>query len=115
MKTEVAPEQVAQFQQEGFIVIEGFLSSEELQTWRDVTEEAVQQRLASGDGLHNRDADDFYKNVFTQCLRLVDSHAGMKKLLTDPRLGRLAATLSGVDGVRPVSYTHLTLPTKRIV
>lgn len=100
MKTEVAPEQVAQFQKEGFIVIEGFLSSEELQTWRDVTEEAVQQRLASGDGLHNLDADDFYKNVFTQCLRLVDSHAGMKKLLTDPRLGRLAATLSGVDGVR---------------
>ncbi|MDE0529226.1 MAG: phytanoyl-CoA dioxygenase family protein [Truepera sp.] len=100
MRTEVAPERVAQFQKEGFIVIEGFLSSEELQTWRDVTEEAVQQRLASGDGLHNLDADDFYKNVFTQCLRLVDSHAGMKKLLTDPRLGRLAATLSGVDGVR---------------
>ena len=100
MKTEVTPEQVVQFQREGFLIIEGFLNNEELQAWRDVTEEAVQQRLSARDGLHNLDADDFYKNVFTQCLRLVDTHAGMKKLLTDPRLGKLAATLSGVDGVR---------------
>ena len=100
VKTEVTPEQVVQFQREGFLIIEGFLNNEELQAWRDVTEEAVQQRLSARDGLHNLDADDFYKNVFTQCLRLVDTHAGMKKLLTDPRLGKLAATLSGVDGVR---------------
>lgn len=102
MNAEVTPRHLEQFQRDGFVVIEGLLDKDELQTWREVTEEAVQQRLTERNGMQNQDknSDEFYKNVFVQCLRLSDTHEGIKKLVTDSRLGKLAATLTDVDGVR---------------
>ena len=38
--------------------------------------------------------------MFTQCLKLADSHPGMREIMLDPRLGKIAATLAGVDGIR---------------
>ncbi len=113
-------EQISFFRDNGFLVIENFLDASELEHWRQVTQEAVDQRLASlqnpgaGDSVNdavaeieaNRlkvneaDADGYYSQVFTQCVKLADSHAGMRELMFDPRLGKLAATLAGVDGIR---------------
>ena len=42
----------------------------------------------------------FYAQVFTQALNLRDIHARMAELIFDPRLGRLAGLLAGVDGMR---------------
>jgi len=38
--------------------------------------------------------------VCTQCLRLAESHPGMHHLMFDGRLGKVAATLAGIDGIR---------------
>lgn len=96
----VTQAQVEQFQKDGFVVIEGIFDAAELSAWRTTVEEAVQQRLSERNGLQNQDGDEFYKNVFTQCLRLADTHEGIKELVTDPHLGKVAAALTEVEGVR---------------
>jgi ectoine hydroxylase-related dioxygenase (phytanoyl-CoA dioxygenase family) len=122
MITELTDEQITSYRENGFVVLEGFLTPEETEHWRDVTQEAVDQRLATlqkatsgamsggGDSVAeleaNRlkanaaDEESYYSQVFTQCLKLLESHAGMNKLMLDPRLGKLMATLAGVDGIR---------------
>ncbi len=102
MNEQVTPEQVALYQENGFLVIENFLDAEETAHWSRTTDEAVEQRLAANaQVLSNQgDPDAYYAQVFTQCLKLADTHAGMRELMLDPRLGKLAATLAGVDGIR---------------
>lgn len=108
MNTQLSPAQIEQYQQNGFLAIEGFLDATELEEWRAATDEAVAQRLeansvpgAGGWNLTNQgDPDAYYAQVFTQCLKLADTHAGMRKLIHDPRLGEVAATLAGIEGIR---------------
>lgn len=104
MKDQLSAEQIDFYRVHGFLVIEGFLDAGELESWRQTTDEAVEQRLARGAGFANLnnqgDPDSYYARVFTQCIKLADTHAGMRALMLDPRLGRLAATLAGVAGIR---------------
>lgn len=104
MKDTVTAEQVAQYRAQGYIAIEGFLDPRELEHWRAVTEDAVAQRLKDRGwhALNNQGdtGDAYYKEVFVQCLKLADSHPAMREIMLDQRLGRLAATLAGVDGIR---------------
>jgi len=100
MKHELNAEQIASFQDNGFLIVEDFLNTDELDRWRRVTEEAVQMRLGS-DALNNqKDPDAFYSQVFTQCLRLADIHDEMRELVYDRRIGKMGAELAGVDGLR---------------
>ncbi|MGH7214576.1 MAG: phytanoyl-CoA dioxygenase family protein, partial [Tepidisphaeraceae bacterium] len=95
------PQQIQFYRDNGFVAIEGMFV-DELDEWRRVTGEAVRERLASR-GLANTNQvnpDDYYARVFTQCLRLADTHAGMRRMMFDPRIGKFAATLAGVDGIR---------------
>ena len=101
MNDRLTAQQIASYQENGFLIIENFLNAEELQNWRMTTDEAVRERLEKGGGLHNQhDPEAFYAQVFTQCVKLADTHAGMHQLIYDPRLGKLAATLEGIEGVR---------------
>lgn len=108
MRNQVSDQQIEQYQEQGFLIIEGFLDAEELETWRRITDEAVRERLAAKhkgkEGHHplnnQDDPDAYYAQVFTQCVRLADTHEGMHELMFDPRLGELAGTLAGVDGIR---------------
>lgn len=101
MKTEVNAQQIEQYRAQGFLVIEGFLDAGELEHWRTITEEAIALRLKDTGILNNQtQPDTFYAQVFTQCLRLADIHAGMAELMFDERIGRLAGTLAGVQGIR---------------
>src|SRR5690606_7533934 len=85
----------------GFLVIEKFLDAGELASWRRVTDEAVADRLQTASGMNNRsDADAYYAQVFTQCIRLADSNEEMRELMFDRRMGEVAGTLAGVDGIR---------------
>jgi ectoine hydroxylase-related dioxygenase (phytanoyl-CoA dioxygenase family) len=100
MHTRLTEQQISDYRDNGFLVVEGFLDADELEEWRRCTGEAVEQRLAS-DRLHNQaNPENYYARVFTQCLRLADTHPGMRRLLFDPSLGEMAATLAGVDGIR---------------
>lgn len=105
MRTPVTEDQIASYRENGFIVIENFLNPEELEDWRNQVDEAVRERITvprDQQRLTNvsDDPDNFYAQVFLQCIKLADSHAGMRRLMTDPRLGQAAATLAGVKGIR---------------
>lgn len=95
-------EQIAFYRDNGFVVIGGFLDAAELERWQEATDEAVKQRLANLDeGLSNqRNPDSYYSRVFVQCLKLADTHTGMRELMHDRRLGEIAGTLAGVEGIR---------------
>ncbi|HEY0271969.1 MAG TPA: phytanoyl-CoA dioxygenase family protein [Chitinophaga sp.] len=109
MKYQIDEQQVQSFQQNGFIVIEDFLSPEELEHWRETVMNAVKKRggrkmpgkdLKTGeaDGI-NEDAAYFGK-VFDQLLNLWQTDEAMKALMLDERIGKMAAQLAQVDGIR---------------
>ena len=52
-------------------------------------------------------------NLGNTCDRFLSS--GYKDQLDKKEMVRQAASINGVKGVEPVSYTHLTLPTNREV
>jgi ectoine hydroxylase-related dioxygenase (phytanoyl-CoA dioxygenase family) len=109
MKHQVNQEQIQFYQTNGFIVIEDFLSQEELEHWRKAVTTAVKERAGikipgkdiktgEADGI-NEDADYFGK-VFDQLLNLWQTNEQVKELMLDQRIGKMAAQLSGVDGIR---------------
>lgn len=105
MRTELTREQIDSYRTNGFLVIEGFLDVDELEEWRRCTEEAVELRLRTlatdGHPLNNqKDPDAYYARVFTQCLRLADIHDGMRRLIVNREIGKMGATLAGVEGLR---------------
>lgn len=101
MRTNVSLEEVQSYRENGFVLIENFLTPAELEEWRQSVDEAVQQRedrkLADG---RMRSTDSYYDNVFVQRINLWQDHEGMRKLMFDHRIGKLAAELAGVDGIR---------------
>ena len=102
MEVILAKGHIEAYRDNGFVAIEGFLNDDELEEWRRCTEEAVEERIGGSiEFLTNQnDPDTFYAQVFTQCLRLADTHDGMHKLIFDERLGEMGAALAGIDGIR---------------
>ncbi|MCS7062281.1 MAG: phytanoyl-CoA dioxygenase family protein [Anaerolineae bacterium] len=101
MKYKITQAQKDFYRRNGYIAIEDFLDERELETWRQITDDAVRQRLIERNGLTNQDDPDrYYSQVFVQCIRLADTHEGMAKLMLDERLGEAAGELAGVDGIR---------------
>ena len=109
MKSQITAEQVAYYQNNGFIVIEDFLSPDELEHWRSAVMEAVTERggkkmpgkdtkIGEDDGI-NEDAEYFGK-VFDQLLNLWQTNDKVKELMVDERIGEMAAKLAGVEGIR---------------
>jgi len=109
MNYQLTKEQIDSYQQNGFLVVDNFLNPEELEDWRKNVMEAVRERAGQkmpgktgktgeDDGI-NEDTEYFGK-VFDQLINLWQTHEGVKRLMTDPRLGEMAATLAGADGIR---------------
>ena len=102
MKNGLTDQKIQSYQENGFVVIPDFLTDSELAEWRQCTDESVAERLGGSiDQMTNQmDPDDFYAQVFTQCLRLSDTHQGMRQLVHDPRIGQMATSLAGEAGMR---------------
>lgn len=101
MRTQLTDAEIRFYQENGFLVVPDFLDTAELSHWQQTTQEAVDERLATKNGYYNQqDPDAYYAQVFTQCVKLADTHAGMRELMFDARLGEMAGTLAGVDGIR---------------
>ncbi len=107
MKRELSPEQVNSYRENGFIVIEDFLSPDELAFWRTALTEAVANRggnkLPTKEDLYGEggEADkEYFSNVFDQLINLWQDNEKMKQVMLDERLGKMAATLAGVNGIR---------------
>ena len=102
MNTNLTQEQINFYQQNGFVVIDDFLTPAELADWRATVDEAVTGRGRTRVLGHAEvtDDDNYYNNVFVQRVNLWQSDAGMRRLMLDARLGKMAATLAGVAGIR---------------
>jgi hypothetical protein len=50
MKTDVTPEVVREYQENGFIRVDGFLDLAELEQWRAALDDAIEQRGGLGPG-----------------------------------------------------------------
>jgi len=101
MKTDLSPEQIQQYRESGFVVIPNFLTADELADWRAQVDDAVARREDLKMANSNwRSGDSYYDNVFIQRINLWQDHEGMRRLMLDARLGKMATTLAGVDGIR---------------
>ncbi len=107
MRTDLTQEQIEFYRENGYIVIKDFLTPDELETWRRHVDDAVAQRdgrvTAGGSRSADRVKDEesrHYDKVFVQRMNLWTDHAGMRELMFDPRLGKMAGALAGVDGMR---------------
>ena len=109
MKNQITEGQIDSYQKNGFVIIEDFLSSNELDDWREAVAEAIQERegrkfpdkdvkIGEDDGI-NEDAD-YYGKVFDQLLNLWQTNERMKNIMWDERIGQMAAQLSRQDGIR---------------
>ena len=101
MNHSVTEEQIQFYQDNGFVVIHDFLNEDELETWRQYVGEAVggrgRHKLADGSWIEE---DNYNARIFTQRINLWNDHEGMRRLMIDDRLGKMAADLAGVDGIR---------------
>lgn len=109
MKSNLSTSDIEAYQENGFVVIEDFLSPEELEHWRQSVAKAMHERngqkmpgksitVGQDDGI-NPDAD-YYNNVFDQMLNLWQTNENVKRLMLDERIGRMASELSGAAGIR---------------
>lgn len=103
MKTTLSAEQIAQYQRDGFTLIEDFLSPEELAELKEAVFTAVDslgKRKVTGDGVNWEDDAGYYGQVFTQKLNLWRISDTVRRYMTDPALGELICNLEGIDGIR---------------
>ncbi|MCX5658460.1 MAG: phytanoyl-CoA dioxygenase family protein [Planctomycetota bacterium] len=105
MKSDLSAAQIASYRENGFVVIPGFLDAGELAAWREAVDDAVGGRgqLRASTDPNSGGApppEDYYGNVFIQSLNLWKSNDKVRKLMIDPRLGKMATELAGVDGIR---------------
>ena len=109
MQTAISKSQYDFYQDNGFVVIENFLNGEELEDWRQAMGEALRERngnkfpkrtIKVGDDDGINDDADYYSNVFDQIINLWQTNSRMKALMLDARIGKMAADLANVNGIR---------------
>jgi phytanoyl-CoA hydroxylase len=109
MKHLPTSEQITFYRSNGFVIIEDFLTPQELEHWRKAVIHAVEERagkkmpgkdirIGDDDGI-NEDAS-YYGKVFDQLLNLWQTNGQVKELMMDERIGKMAALLSGTEGIR---------------
>jgi len=101
MRSELTQAEIESYRENGFVVIHDFLTDNELEAWRDAVGEAVETRgearLPGEEGKKFAGSDSA---VFKQRLQLWMDHDKVRALMLDERIGKMAADLEGVDGIR---------------
>ena len=102
MKHHLTGAQISSYRENGFLIIEDFLDREELDNWREIVGEAVSLRDDNRlpEGSYHTSQKTEGETVFRQRINLWMDHAGVRALMLDHRLGKMAADLEGVDGIR---------------
>ena len=109
MKTQLKQQQIDEYRENGFLLIENFLDSDELTFWIKAVTEALEQRggrklpgkenkTGEDDGI-NKDAD-YYGKVFDQMINLWQTNGNVKQMMLNEDLGKMAAGLAGCNGIR---------------
>lgn len=92
MRSSFTEPEIAAYRRDGFLTVDDFLTPSELAHWRDVVDAAVADDRAQTGTLRTE--------VFTQRMQLRRTSDDVRRLVTDPQLGRLAGQLEGVDAIR---------------
>jgi len=105
MKTELATEQIGQYQQEGWLIVEDFFTADELRDMNDAVDAGVAAMGAyKVSGEHNEDIKDkggtYYDSVFLQRVNLWRVNDHIKQFFLNPVLGQMLCRLAGIDGIR---------------
>lgn len=100
MNTQLSTKQIDSYQENGFLIIEDFLQGNELTLWQQVITEAVKNFIECDDLTLYQRGDNYYSNVFIQCVNLWKTDERVKALILNQDLGRMAADLAGTTGVR---------------
>ena len=102
MKTTVSPAQIQSYRNDGFVVIDGWLTHDELEQWRNAYDEAVGERTTRLPGREGPPpkTGKIFDNIFLQRVNLWQTNKRICSLLHTERIGKHAATLAGVDAIR---------------
>ncbi len=109
MNSLLTEEQVQAYRKDGYLLLENFLTPDELLGWQEAVTEAVEQRagrkmpygstqIGEDDGINKE--SDYYGKVFDQLLNLWQTNDKVKQLMLDERIGKMAAELAGWTGTR---------------
>ncbi len=109
MNTLITEAQIKAYQQDGYLLVENFLSEDELDFWRQAVTEGIEQRggrkmpgsntkVGEDDGI-NKDSD-YYGKVFEQMLNLWQTNDKVKLIMLDDKIGKMVAMLAGWQGTR---------------
>lgn len=107
MNNNLSANEIAQYHRDGFLVIENFLSPDELNNWRAALEEALTNRNGNKMpgrkevyGKGDNSDKEYFDNVFDQLINLWQDNDKMRNIMFDERIGKMAAQLADIDGVR---------------
>ena len=105
MKTALTTQQIEAYQSEGWLIIEDFLTPDELQEMCAAVDEAVGQmgrnRIAGeGNKAKSEEVNEYYDRVFLQRVNLWKINNTVKKYFLNPELGEMLCRLAGIDGIR---------------
>ncbi len=104
MNTQVTAQQIAFYQDNGFLILENFLTPAEVEEIIAAVSEAVSQmgkQKVAGDGNKELvEGESFYDKVFVQRLNLWKINPTIKKYFLDPALGEMLCKLTGAAGMR---------------
>ncbi|MEM7503156.1 MAG: phytanoyl-CoA dioxygenase family protein [Pseudomonadota bacterium] len=90
--------QVERFQHDGFLLVEDFFSSEELEAFGRHVDAAVAYRTSDDERKLGEKSD--YEQTFVQCMRLWEDHAAIRPFTFHPKLCAAAAALLRAERVR---------------
>ena len=94
----IEEQQVEQFRNDGFLLVEDFFTSDELDKYGDAVDAAVAYRTS--DDHRSHDEKNLYEQTFVQCMRLWEDRPDVAPFTFHPKLCEAAATLLETDCVR---------------
>ena len=106
MRQTVSEREVAFYRDNGFVVLPDLLDPHDLRIWRHAVTRALGERTGRFPRADSQyapffsEVHEYHDKVFTQKINLWMTSPDVRELVLDRRLGRIAATLAGVDAVR---------------
>ncbi len=109
MNTNLTLEQIRTYRKNGFLIFKDFLNQEEVAHWKSTIDKAVADRsgqkfphseIKTGESDGINDNADYFGKVFDQIVNLWMTDDGVKELMFDKRIGKMAADLAQVAGIR---------------
>lgn len=94
----VSDEQLEQYKRDGFIMIDGLLTAEEVEQYSKAVTEGVQHRTRNNDIPLEEKSN--YQKSFTQCMNLWEDRPDVAPLTFHPKISQVAAELMEADAAR---------------